>query len=160
MLGSYLHKKYSACEVLHSMPSEMALWPLDVPLRVIWVKGVKTKLPEGVTRLTCIRELSGSNLRLDTEYPDRGYSWLLVLVYPHKFRNNKPLWLPFGSFRFHHSQIVPLFCVILVSYWQRRKINHKKFSVSALVIPVTTVKHAILATLVSRPPVTVGHIFM
>jgi len=26
----------------------------------------------------------------------------LVLVYPHNFRSNKPLWLPFGFFRFHH----------------------------------------------------------
>jgi len=83
-----------------------------------------------------------------------------VLVYPHKFRNNKLLWLPFGSFRFHHSQILPLFCAVLVSFWQRRKINHKKFSVAALLIPITTVKHAILATLVSRPPVAVGHILI
>jgi hypothetical protein len=160
MRSSYLHKKYAACEFSHSMPREMAVWPLDASLRVIWAKGVKTKLTEGVTRLTCIRELSGSNLRLDTVYPDRGRSGFIVSVYPHKFRNNKPLWIPLGSFRFHHSQIIPLFCAILLSYWQRRKVKHKKFSVAALLIPITTVKHAILATLVSRPPVTVRHIFM
>jgi len=160
MRSSYLHKMYAICEFSHSMPSEMAVWPLVASLGVTCMKGVKTELTEGVTRLTCIQELSFSNFRQDTEYPDRGYSWFHVFVYPHKFRNNKQLWLPFGSFRFHHSQIVPFFCALLVSYGQRRKINHKKFSVAALSIPITTVKHAILATLVSRPSVTVGRIFM
>jgi hypothetical protein len=51
------------------------MWKLEVPLKISndlqdYTVSTQSKLAQAVMLLTCIQEVSGSNLSQDTSYPD------------------------------------------------------------------------------------------